>query len=110
MYKNKTYLYLVMSLATIYFLTTNIQFWMSDYLVTIDKIPYDTVVIAFTTICITAPTFGSVLGGYIGKKVNGYESVYCLPICIIGSILIIGASAPICFINNSTLKFSLIWL
>jgi sugar phosphate permease len=100
MYKNKTFLLLVLCLATVFFLTTNIQFWMSDYLVTIDKIPYDTVVIVFTTVCITAPTFGAVVSGYIGRKINGYESVYCLPICIIVSFLIIAASAPICFINS----------
>ena len=96
MFKNKPYVYLVLNLSTVYFMTANIQFWMSDYLILVDKFDYQTTVIIFTSICISAPVLGALTGGYIGNKIGGYESVYALPLCIGVGMLVMLASFPVC--------------
>ena len=82
---------------------------MSDYLVEINGVPLDTVVTNFTLICITAPIMGAILSGFIGEWIGGYTSVYALPICISFAFVVVFSQAPICFTNNSTLIFFLIW-
>ena len=37
LFKNKPYVFLVLNLSTMYFVVANIQFWITDYFVTIDK-------------------------------------------------------------------------
>jgi hypothetical protein len=51
---------------------TNIQFWMSDFLVEINNVPYHTCVIFFAFVCITAPIFGAIASGFIGGYLGGY--------------------------------------
>ena len=70
--KNKAYSLLTFSLSLFFFISTNIQFWMSDYLVTINKVKYNTVVIVFAVVCITGPILGAILSGFVGKKLGGY--------------------------------------
>lgn len=110
MWRNKPYVYTVLNLSTIYFLNTNVQFWMSDYLITINHIEYETVVIAFTVVCITGPTLGAICSGQIGNRIGGYESVHALPICIVCGVLIIFLSIPICFLKIEWLNFVLLWV
>lgn len=38
--KNKPYFFITLNLSLLYFINTNLQFWMSDYLVEINNVPY----------------------------------------------------------------------
>ena len=110
MWTNKPYVYMVLNLSFTYFLNTNIQFWMSDYLITINHLEKKTVVWAFTVVCITGPTLGAACSGVIAKHLKGgYESVNALPICILVSTILLLFCAPICFNQNEWLNFVLLW-
>jgi len=111
MLKNKTYLFLCIGLSIIFFMITNIQFWIPDYLVKIRDAPYETVVILFSVICITAPVGGAILSSSIGAKIGGYESPYALPICISFSLLISIFGMPVPFLPNeyNWLFYLLLW-
>ena len=97
-------------MSAVFYQTTNIQFWMSDYLVYINHVDFKSVVMIFSFVCISAPTSGAILSGYIGNKIGGYGSIYALPICIVGSWIVTAASLPICFIENNTIVFVLLWI
>ena len=100
---------MALSLSIFFFISTNLQFWMSDYLVTINKVPYDTVVELFASICITGPIIGAILSGFIGKRLGGYSSHNALPFCIVMSALVSIFALPICFIPWNWLVFLLLW-
>ena len=110
MSKNKTYIFLVLALSCVYFETTNIQFWIADYLMNINNAPYDLIVKMFTLVSITGPIIGAIFSGYIGTKIGGYSSVYALPLGILGSFIVIAASIPIPLISNNYLIFGCIWV
>ena len=106
---NKPFLFLALNLSTVFFLTTNIYFWLSDYLITVDGIKYEKVVFMFTFICITAPTSGAIVSGIVGQKIGGYESQWALPVTIGAGLIITAASLPWCFITSPNVKFLLLW-
>ena len=101
---------LALNMSTVFFLVTNIYFWMSDYLITIDGIEYQRVVLMFALVCVTAPTSGAIVSGIVGQMIGGYESPWALPITIGAGLIITAASLPICFITLPNLKFFLLWL
>lgn len=112
LFKNKTFFYLALSLSIFFFISTNIQFWMSDYLVTINEVKYNEVVIVFAAVCITGPIFGAILSGFIGKKLGGYQSMNALPFVIVLSIGVSVFSLPVCFIPKeyTWVVYILLWI
>lgn len=62
---NKSYLFLTLALALLYFIITGIQFWITDYLQSVLQIEPTRVFPFFSFTCVTAPTLGVVVGGSI---------------------------------------------
>lgn len=68
------------------------------------------VFIAFVVSCVTAPTFGIIIGGYIVHKCGGYEGRKSLLICTLYGLCAFLTGIPIVFCNG-ILSFALfLWL
>ncbi len=92
------------------FISTAIQFWTSSYLINVVKIEQKVVFVAFVVSCITAPTLGILVGGYIVHKCGGYEGRKSLFICSIYGLFALLTGIPIVFCND-ILSFAIfLWL
>lgn len=107
---NVSYWLLSLTLSLLYFMTTNIQFWMSDYLVEINQVPYETTVIMFAFVCITAPIGGAIASGFIGNCLGGFQSRKLIMFVTLVSFVTACLGIPIPFIPNNTIVFFLIWV
>lgn len=110
MKSNKQFVFMVLSLSSIYFIITNIQFWMSDYMMVVLGASEQTVFIAFTFICVTSPTLGSVLSGWLGYYMGGYQSRHALPLCIGLAFICLVLGIPVPFIDSYLGLAVMIWL
>jgi MFS family permease len=110
MSQNKAYIYLVLGLSFVYFIITNIQFWVSDYMMMVLKVDEKTVFFAFSLICITSPTMGSVTGGYVGHLIGGYQSKDAMTFVMICCLMAISVGLPIPFVDNFYLLSLLLWI
>ena len=63
---NKCFVSYSISLALVYFVSTNIQFWMTDYIVTVIGADKKNAYACFMIVCITAPTSGAICSGFLG--------------------------------------------
>jgi hypothetical protein len=50
--------------------------------------------------CVTAPIFGTILSGYITRKLGGYESKYVLHSAFVFGLVGIALAIPTPFITN----------
>lgn len=85
MSNNKAYLCLVMAVAGMFFIVTNIQFWMSDYMVVIYEADPKWVKKVFMFVCLTSPTLGAISVSCIPVSWDKYK--LCLILGIIGGIV-----------------------
>ena len=67
------YVSITLGMCAIYFIVTGIQFWMTKYLIEILELEPLLVNIIFSTISITAPLSGVIVGGTISDKYGGYK-------------------------------------
>ena len=88
------FIFIVLTMAFLYFIVTCIQYWDSDYMLIALKVTDDHLrLICFSGICITGPTLGVLFGGYIVDKLGGYASkkamIFCFGIVLSSIIAII---------------------
>ena len=62
---NKSFICLTLSLSVLYFVITGIQFWISDYFIVVLGVAQEKVFVYFSVSCITGPTMGVMVGGFI---------------------------------------------
>ncbi|CEL95178.1 unnamed protein product [Vitrella brassicaformis CCMP3155] len=70
---NPLYLCLSLSMASLYFVVTGIQFWTTDYLVNVLQCDRAHVIALYTFTAVTAPLCGVPAGGWISDKLGGYK-------------------------------------
>jgi sugar phosphate permease len=100
LYRNKVFVCSVLSLSSLCYVITVIQFWGSDYMENVLKVEKATVNIAFIIVCLTAPTLGVILGGIITGCTGGYEKIGASYICLIGALSATLLSIPIPFMDT----------
>lgn len=71
---NKLYLFLTLSASCLYFVITGLQFWITDYLIIVLKLPESQAFIAYSVLCISAPTTGVLIGGIVIHNLGGYHA------------------------------------
>ena len=64
--------------SVLFFVVTALQFWISDYLRKVMFVPDNLIFASFVVTCVTAPTIGIVLGGWIVQKFGGYHGKHSL--------------------------------
>lgn len=108
--RNPVFVSMALSLSGLYFLTTGIQYWGSDYLQIALQVEATEVYYIFSFTCLTAPISGVMLGGYFFTKLGGYNSpksfTWC---CIIGGVGVLVA-APIAVAPNKYVAYLFLWL
>lgn len=98
--KNKVFVFSVLSLSTLCFVITAIQFWGSKYMEKVLNFEKPTVHYSFIIVCLTAPTLGVILGGIITSCIGGYEKLSASYLCLIGAFFASLLSIPIPFMNT----------
>ena len=101
---------MAVAIATLYFIVTGIQYWISEYFQIVLKISADEVYYVFAFICLTAPLMGIILGGFVFSSLGGYSSpksfLWVLIISVFGSFT--GLPTPL--VDDKYKIYVLIWL
>lgn len=95
-----------------YFIVTGIQFWMTSYL--IDILHYDsvTVMIVFSTVSITAPMGGVLMGGIFADRYGGYKgksALRALKLCFAFGVVAFVFAFPLGFLYSLIYISVLLW-
>lgn len=109
--KNWAFLRMGFSITFLYFVVTCIQFWFSDYMITVMNLPKEIVFTIFGVVSVTGPVFGVILGGIISSKLGGYNEPKSLYVTAILSFFACACALPISFLPESLviLQVSLLW-
>ena len=100
----------MLAICCLLFIITGIQFWISDYMQTVLHVDHKKVFITFAVVCITAPVFGVLMGGYTIQKLGGYTNRKALEACFKVSILAALSGIFLPLIDNIPLFVICIWL
>lgn len=106
-----TYLFCALGLASLFFVITAVQYWGSDYMENVlgvkDK-HYR--MLSFSIVCITSPTLGVILGGWVISRIGGYESKHSILVCFIFGILAGLFSIPVPLVDDLLSFTGYLWL
>jgi hypothetical protein len=72
---------MVLSLTCLFYIITDIQYWMTLYIININKATLLQAQSAFAFVCITSPTAGAIASGYISDWVGGYGHKNAIKLC-----------------------------
>ena len=110
LFKNKIYRSSLISICSLLFIITGIEFWITDYMRKILKKEDSKIFISFSIICLTSPTCGVLIGGYLIEKLGGYtNNNKTLQILLKSSIISFCCGILLPLINNFWLFLILIW-
>lgn len=99
-----------MTMSIILFVSTGIQFWLTDYFINVLHFGREEVNIAYAVVSITGPTSGCGFGGYILSKRGGYDSPKAVYLVFIFSIIGIGSALFIPFMDGFFQCATALWL
>jgi MFS family permease len=109
---NLLYIYVCLGLCSMYFIVTGIQFWMTSYLIDILGNNPIQIVIIFSTVSITAPLAGVMVGGTFADKYGGYKGkniLKALKLCLAFGVVAFVFSFPIGFLYSLVYIVVLLW-
>jgi MFS transporter, Spinster family, sphingosine-1-phosphate transporter len=99
----------ICGLTCLYFIITNIQFWVTLYLINIIGATESMAQTAFAIICVTAPTSGAIASGPVTKRVGGYESDNALRLALFLGMICGLIALPIPLSNNFFFICTALW-
>lgn len=100
-FSSPIFVFSVLTVASLFFILTSIQFWGSNYMKNHLKITNQTYqLISFVVICLTSPTIGILVGGTIINRIGGYEKKHASIFCFICCCLSVSFIIPIPFFND----------
>lgn len=109
---NPLYITTTMALCSIYFIVTGIQFWMTNYLIDILGNDPILVVVIFSTVSITAPLGGVIVGGTFADAYGGYRgknTLKALKLCSAFGVVAFIFAFPIGFLYSLIYITVLLW-
>ena len=107
---NFDFVALLLILTSVYFLTTGMQFWITDFWVAVLGLTKQTATIYFSVAAITGPVAGVILGGVVFSRIGGYESPKAYPLCVL--VLGVGSCIgfPLPLVEIPLLSAALLWI
>ena len=100
----------VLILSVLFFIVTCVQYWTSDYMLIALGIQDETQrLFAFSVVCLTSPTFGLIVGGFIVDKIGGYYKKGSLIFCLIFSLLGVIPAIPLPLVDSLFLYALCLW-
>lgn len=109
LWNNKIYKYTLSGICCLLFIITGIEFWITNYMHIVLHQELEKVFFTFSIVCITAPTLGVLVGGYVIEKVGGYSNRNAIIICFYVSILSGCCGIPLPFLSNYKAFTGLMW-
>lgn len=109
---NPIYISVTLGLCSMYFIVAGIQFWMTSYLIDILGNNPIEVVIIFSTVSITAPLAGVIVGGTFADRYGGYKgknTLKALKLCLAFGVVAFVFSFPIGFLYGFVYITVLLW-
>ncbi|XP_051912704.1 sphingosine-1-phosphate transporter SPNS2-like [Hippocampus zosterae] len=110
LFRSRIYVLASLTFSVLLFVSTGIQFWLTDYFINVLHVPQTTVNVGYVTISITAPTIGTVFGGFIMHQIGGYDSPLCIYfvniLCSIGML----SACVIPFVDHFIYASLLLWI
>lgn len=109
--QKKIFLFSILGYASLCYVITGTQYWISDYMLNILNITSAKKrLFFFTVVCFTSPTLGVLIGGFLSDYLGGYEkketSILCLILGISASIF----AFVIPFMSNIIYIIIYLWL
>ena len=109
--KEKKFLLIILSLSTIYYVITGVQYWVSDYMYHILKIKSNNKrLYYFTIVCFTSPICGVLIGSFLVNLIGGYEKKNSMLFCLIFAIFASIFAFFVPLTRNINLFIFLLWL
>ena len=115
--QSKMYIVGTLTMSVILFVSTGIQFWLTDYFINVLNFDQGKVNIAYAVISITGPTsgcgFGNFIfywGGFVLNKKGGYENPKTVYYVLLFACLGIGAACVIPFVEVFVPVVILLWV
>ena len=100
-----------LTMSVLFFIVTCVQYWSSDYmLVALEEENETKRLYCFSIVCLTSPTFGLIVGGYIVDKLGGYSKKIALIFCQIFALLSILPAIPLPLVNSLFLYALFLWI
>ena len=106
------YLSMTFGLCSVYFIVTNIQFWMTAYLIDIIGANPLIVVSVFSFTTITAPLSGIIIGGTLSDSYGGYKgknTYKAIQMCVAFGLIAFIFAFPLGFIFSFIYISILLW-
>ena len=98
-------------MSILYFIVTCVQYWSSDYMLIALEVEDETKrLYSFSVVCLTSPTLGLILGGFIVDKLGGYSKKSALIFTLIASLLSILPAIPLPLVNSLYLYAGFLWI
>lgn len=113
LFSNGVFVWVTLSLGSLMFVITGVQYWMTLYMLQVLKANHLEVIIAFSVICSTAPMFGVMFGGWLSDHMGGYKEknrLNAVQLTLVFSILAAVFAVPISFVGSFNYVCPLLWV
>lgn len=97
---NPLYIGITLSMSVLFWVTTGVQYWFSDYLIREIKVPSETVFVAFSVIMLTAAIFGVLAGGWAVSYLGGYNDIKSFYFILTMAVASIFVALPIPMLDS----------
>lgn len=108
--KSKMYIVGTLTMSIILFVSTGIQFWLTDYFINVLHFDRERVNIAYGVVSLTGPTLGCGYGGFIVNRRGGYENPTTVYAVLAFAATGIGCAVVIPFVDGFWIAAILLWL
>ena len=101
----------VLTMSALFFIVTCVQYWSSDYmLIALEVEDEKKRLYSFSIVCLTSPTLGLIVGGFIVDKLGGYSKKSSLIFSLISALLCILPAIPLPLVNSLYLYATFLWI
>ena len=108
--RNYLFVCSIVSISSLYFMVTGLQFWVSDYLQRVIKAPAGLVFTTFAFVSISAPFAGVILGGRVTQRIGGYAHRNAMHYCLALALLATGFSLLVPFLDDFACITATLWI
>ena len=107
---NLIYMVCIWGLTCLYFIITNIQYWVTLYLIDSLHSSTSSAQTAFAILCVTGPTAGAVASGPLTAYVGGYQSKNAMKLALVLAVIAGLVAFPLAIVDNFWLFCIDLWL
>lgn len=101
---------MALAISTLYYITTGIQYWITDYIQLVLGAPADETFQYYSFTCLTAPFLGLITGGLVLSKIGGYSSPNAFPLMFLVGFISVITSITAPFVDSKALVYTFLWL